>query len=217
MIFNDNRYIQKSIFLSKSETKIVMTKSSKATSVTSKDTDDKEAGNKRLSFLTKTERELLLDIPSSFLEDVFNYMELELEFPNLKHIYQVINGKRESLNPINEKLVYFQLHQRYILTNKGTKQMFPIIYDKTFGVCITKECYKSPLVPFGRSHKSGENLLVYCSFCNCFYQNKKMFFDGSAFGPNFAHLFDLTFNEEPKLIKKKSKYIPKIFGFKVER
>lgn len=218
VIKRKNILIQKSVFLTKKELELLMATSSKGQSTITKDTDE-EAGSPRLPFLTKHERQYLIEIPDRFLEDTFNYMKLEEDFKNIKDIYQVINGKRKSQDKVNEKLVYFQLHQRFILSNKGTEKTFTLIYGKVFGACKTKECNNSPLSPYGKSHKSGSNLFVYCSNCNSFYKNKSIEMDGSAYGPDFAHLFNFTFGDTADLSKKisvnKSKYVPRMFGFKV--
>ncbi|KAF7697651.1 Casein kinase II subunit beta' [Cucumispora dikerogammari] len=210
--------------------------SKKVTNTQNTARSDKE--NKDHVFLSSKEADFLLNIPSCFLADQFNYMKLDTQFPRLKAIYEVINKNRESEDPAAEKMVYFQLHQRYIMTNKGTQKMFPLIYDKLFGSCITVECKKSPLIPFGRKRQSGTDVLVYCPNCNCFYKNKKVEFDGSAYGPDFAHLFNLSFNpnlvnltlgkksdinnnnidyiaNNNKTLIKKSSYVPKMFGFRI--
>ncbi|KAM3589115.1 casein kinase 2 regulatory subunit [Umbelopsis sp. WA50703] len=114
--------------------------------------------------------------------------------------------------------LYGLIHQRYILTKVGLRQMAEKYNSGHFGHCPRVYCYRCPVLPCGRSENPGtEAVRFFCPCCLDVYApqtTRHSTIDGAHFGSTFPHLLLFTY---PDLIPegRTQIYKPKIFGFRV--
>ena len=104
---------------------------------------------------------------------------------------------------------------------------------KEFGTCPLIQCNGQPVLPVGlRDEMGADTVKIYCPRCQSVYHPPPIrsrsshhgpgtaagsgAVDGAAFGTTFPHLFLMTFNNlVPDPLDSKSKYVPRVFGFRV--
>ncbi|KRH94258.1 Casein kinase II, beta subunit [Pseudoloma neurophilia] len=191
--------------------------SSSSDSFTNSDSDEKSEDSWIGLFLKKPENIGLLHIQETFLADKFNLVGLLKYVPNLNRCFDTIKGISSSKFEREETLLYYLLHQRYVLTMTGMAKMCERIMKSFYGECRRMGCEDYPLIPFGLSNNPRiSSVKLYCNNCNNVFdpENSLSSLDGCAFGNTFPHLLTLTYKD--KFTKKKyGNYVPRIFGFKI--
>ncbi|KAI8580372.1 hypothetical protein K450DRAFT_238192 [Umbelopsis ramanniana AG] len=115
-------------------------------------------------------------------------------------------------------MLYGLIHQRYILSRNGLRQMAEKYNSGHFGYCPRVYCYRCPVLPCGRSDQPGtEAVRFFCPCCLDVYSpqtTRHSTIDGAHFGSTFPHLLLFTY---PDLAPdgRTQIYKPKIFGFRV--
>ncbi|GAB5587507.1 casein kinase 2 regulatory subunit [Umbelopsis nana] len=115
-------------------------------------------------------------------------------------------------------MLYGLIHQRYILSRNGLRQMAEKYNSGHFGYCPRVYCYRCPVLPCGRSDQPGiEAVRFFCPCCLDVYSpqtTRHSTIDGAHFGSTFPHLLLFTY---PDLVPdgRTQIYKPKIFGFRV--
>lgn len=117
------------------------------------------------------------------------------------------------------KIIYGLIHERYIQTSKGMRQMLKKYQKGLFGTCPRVFCERQQLLPYGQSQVPKKSLVCfYCPRCQDVYDSYKTRhanIDGSFFGPNFAHMFVVNY---PMLfIKMKQEFVGTLCGFKIHK
>lgn len=145
-----------------------------------------------------------LAIPSDdFLRNDFNFNGLDKKVNYFKTCLKILRNEEEpsllydcELDDEVQKL-FFLIHQRYVQTSEGMKKIFEKYQEGLFGQCPRSSCHGQKVIPYGSSAEYGVNvMMVYCPCCRDAYYSYDWIasqFDGSAFGPSFAHLFEMEF------------------------
>ena len=177
------------------------------------DSDESWIGN----FLRKSENIGLLPIQESFLQDKFNMVGLNKHIPNLNRCFDTIRNLSSSKFEREEAMLYYLLHQRYVLSIHGMSKMLERVLKNFYGECRRMGCEDYPLIPIGLSNSPRiSSVKLYCNNCNNVFDpdNSLSQLDGCAFGNTFPHLLVLTYKD--RFHKKKyGNYVPRIFGFKI--
>lgn len=141
--------------------------------------------------------------------------------------------------------LYGLIHARYVVTAHGLDAMYNKYASKDFGTCPLVQCNGQPVLPVGLKDEIGvDTVKIFCPKCQCVYQPPPIrsrssshhhhgngggahhagngggsgAVDGAAFGTTFPHLFLMTFNNlVPDPLPKDSKYVPRVFGFRVHK
>lgn len=191
--------------------------SSSSTGYINSDTDEGSDDTWISNFLKRPENVGLLTIQDSFLQDKFNMVGLLKHIPNLNRCFDTIKNDSSSKYEREETLLYYLLHQRYVLSMTGMTKMVERISKNFYGECRRMGCEDYPLIPFGLSNNPRiSSVKLYCHNCNNVFdpENTLSSLDGCAFGNTFPHLLTLTYRD--KFCKKKyGIYVPRIFGFKI--
>ncbi|KAI9319174.1 casein kinase II, regulatory subunit, partial [Dichotomocladium elegans] len=181
-------------------------------------------------FCSRPGHEYYCRVPESYIEDGFNLVGLSEQVPlyreALEMILDVERDEEEMSSKIpdvsllvpNAEMLYGLIHQRYITTAVGLRDMLNKYRTGQFGVCPRVYCDKFKLLPCGQSdiHLQGSSVRLYCPNCKDLYQcaNRYININGAHFGTTFPHLFVEAFKNEvtprPPQI-----YTAKIFGFRV--
>ena len=112
--------------------------------------------------------------------------------------------------------LYGLIHARFILTPRGLAMMKEKYMLSAFSYCPRVLCERHNVLPIGVSEElSTSRVKVYCPRCQDVYipRQKQLDIDGAYFGTSFPHIFLKQF---PELLPKgPSKFVPKIYGFKI--
>ena len=141
----------------------------------------------------------MVNIDKEYLNNDSNFDDIKDQIPNFQVALSVLRNEDigdvifdENMDKITQML-YFLIHQKYIQTEKGMKQIFDLYEDGYFGECPRIACKGQKTLPFGISTKFGESpCMLYCPRCKDIYYSKNprmYYFDGCAFGPYFALRF----------------------------
>ena len=125
------------------------------------------------------------------LSDSFNLFGLSEEVVEYEKTIRVLRGEKDSSNMEKESVLYFMIHQRYILTKQGLEAMGKIVTKGVFGGCVRVSCRGYPLLPIGSSIQPGiTNAKLFCNCCKDVYESfgDLAKIDGCAFGPTFPNL-----------------------------
>ncbi|KAG1457999.1 hypothetical protein G6F56_006492 [Rhizopus delemar] len=178
-------------------------------------------------FCSLAGHEFYIEVPEEFIEDDFNLTGLSVTVPYYQEAMDTIldietEEQKVWVDPnVIERyaiLLYGLIHQRYLLTRHGLKQMAQRYSNEHFGVCPRVYCYKCPVIPCGRYDEiSKESVRLYCPSCLDLYSPPSSILqaiDGAHFGTTFPHLLFETY---PNLLPKIKPYVyqPRIFGFRV--
>ena len=141
----------------------------------------------------------LVPISTTYINDNFNLWGLNSEIKNYSPALKMIKGvdlqltdeERESIK--EEAIKLFNLiHQRYLLTFAGVKQLQVKYLAETYGKCPRVSCHHAKLLPIGLSpHYGEEHVKLYCPCCKEVYDTLPEYekYDGAAFGPYCPSFF----------------------------
>jgi len=184
-----------------------------------------------------------IEVPLSFVEDPMTYNSIYNKFdsPYTEEAMKLISSttfndynNNNNNNNNNNKLpdetikkidkvaqnLYNLLHVRYIETIEGLKTMKQRYESGIYGQCPRIYCRGHNLLPIGLHDRPGRSSVkCYCPKCQELYQpnsfrHRRM--DGVAFGTSLPHLLLQRFPELYSEISK-DKYIPKIYGFRIDK
>jgi len=174
--------------------------------------------------------EFFCEVEESFIQDMFNLTGLKPQVPNYEAALDMIldaepvtqypEDQQEAIERDAENL-YGLIHARYILTTHGLEKMYEKYRKSEFGFCPRIYCQGQPVVPVGLSDTTNqESVKLYCPRCDEVYaprSSRHDSVDGAFFGTTFAHLFFLTFPELKVRVPPKESYVPRVFGFRVNK
>lgn len=173
---------------------------------------------------------MFCEVDRSFLEDPFNFADLETLVPCFSEAMDIILDVHdtESLDAMEEEqrdivesaaeMLYGLVHQRFILSTRGLKRMFDKYKACQFGRCHRVYCQGQPVLPVGQSDMPSQTTVnVYCPRCKDIYFPQSVIdgnVDGAFFGTTFPGLFLLRY---PSLLPEKcvEQYVPRIYGFRI--
>lgn len=115
-------------------------------------------------------------------------------------------------------MLYGFVHARYIMTNRGLRDMLEKYRLGDFGYCPRVYCETQSMLPIGLSDAPGEALVkVYCPKCKNVYTPKASRHhrtDGSYFGTGFPHMaFMVHPQQRPETPSEQ--FFPRLYGFKI--
>lgn len=170
-----------------------------------------------LWFIQHRENKGLIEVDSSFIEDQFNLYSLNELVKDFDRSWHVIKGEKQSRSPHNEAILYYMIHQRYLLTKQGMEKMAHRVSSRYYGTCGRVLCKSFPYVPVGLSDSPGaDTVKLFCYRCGEVYipSNHLRDMDGCAFGTTFPHLLSVM---RPDLFTKEKRegYVPRVFGFRI--
>lgn len=139
----------------------------------------------------------LVQVPNGWLKDNFNLKGLLDIYP--VQALDIISGSlptsKVSGNSKEAELqkeasnLYAQIHQRYLLTFYGAKDIQVKFLEVLFGTCPRVSCHHQRLLPLGLSPSNGDQkVMCYCCSCKEIYETD-CDLDGSYFGPYFPIFF----------------------------
>lgn len=172
-------------------------------------------------FLARKENRFLLHIPDSYIGDDFNLNELSSTVPNFPQALSLILEEEEDSSSDDDedsddqendcdsdhfaeeihrsaKLLYYLIHQRFLLTRAGMEEMAGRYAAGEFGICPRTCCEGTKTLPTGISDLPGKHAFkLFCPRCADVYypeDPKFQFVDGCAWGTSFAQVFFTTFS-----------------------
>ncbi|EHY66107.1 casein kinase II subunit beta [Nematocida ausubeli] len=162
--------------------------------------------------------QMILRVDQFFIDDPFNLFGLSDLIKGYDKTIRAFRGEDIYVSPDARVILYYMIHQRYIITKKGLEGMHGIVSSGVYGKCARVFCNGFPFLPIGLSEKPNKSTTkLFCYQCKQIYEARGELgeVDGCAFGPTFPHLFILMYrNLFPEVIEEAS-YVPKIFGFQV--
>lgn len=182
-------------------------------------------------FINQPQGRLFSKISDAYVQDNFNFYSLRKSVPNYKQALEMVRGpylsandpKRPSDWPSNLEAaaikLYGLLHQRYLVTAGGLKDMKKKYDRGEFEKCPRVNCRGFQCLPYGEFDEPGKSTLkMFCPCCGELYVPSDKSgvlreIDGAYFGSSWVHLF-LQSNPEIKA----ANMIPtdvRLFGFKV--
>eukprot|EP00823_Brevimastigomonas_motovehiculus_P005400 TRINITY_DN396_c0_g4_i1.p1 TRINITY_DN396_c0_g4~~TRINITY_DN396_c0_g4_i1.p1 ORF type:complete len:257 (-),score=59.18 TRINITY_DN396_c0_g4_i1:628-1398(-) len=173
--------------------------------------------------------EFFCEVEEAYIQDSFNLTGLVSQVPYYEQALEMIldmepsepmSEEQQELVENDAECLYGLIQARYILTNRGLHAMLEKYRQCHFGRCPRVLCCGQPMLPVGISDiRNQESVKLYCPKCEDIYNSRSSrheHIDGAYFGTTFPHLFFLTF-PELKVAKSVEKYIPRIFGFRVNK
>lgn len=181
------------------------------------------------------------EVERSYIEDGFNLYGLRASVSNfsdcLDLILDLVNPDDSDDSHLSHSActLYGLIHARYVVTTHGLDAMYNKYIAKEFGICPLIQCNGQPVLPVGVTDEMGVDAVkIFCPKCLCVYHPAPMksrgsdkftlnnigsgIVDGAAFGTTFPHLFLMTFgNLTPDKLPEETKYIPRVFGFRVHK
>lgn len=183
--------------------------------------------------------EFFCEVDEDYIQDEFNLCGLSSQVPYYEQAIDMIldleNDMGNFLSKFNfledkfsieeqeiveqsSEVLYGLIHARFILTNRGQQLMELKYKTGKFGRCPRVNCKGYNVLPVGTSDIPKEDTVkLYCPSCKELYQPKSKYkeIDGAYFGTTFPHLFLIIFQDYLPVKSKNSKYVPRVFGFKV--
>eukprot|EP00563_Minutocellus_polymorphus_P017012 CAMPEP_0181057822 /NCGR_PEP_ID=MMETSP1070-20121207/20463_1 /TAXON_ID=265543 /ORGANISM="Minutocellus polymorphus, Strain NH13" /LENGTH=412 /DNA_ID=CAMNT_0023137277 /DNA_START=473 /DNA_END=1711 /DNA_ORIENTATION=- len=183
--------------------------------------------------------EMFCEVERSYIEDGFNLYGLRACVSNFSDCLDLIldrigpDDSDDSHLTQSACTLYGLIHARYIITAHGLDAMYNKYAAKEFGTCPLIQCNGQPVLPVGlRDEMGADTVKIFCPRCKSVYHPPPIrsrsshhgpgaasgtgAVDGAAFGTTFPHLFLMTFNNlVPDPLDSKSKYVPRVFGFRV--
>lgn len=168
-------------------------------------------------FVGQGENKGLIEVDMSFIEDQFNLYSLGEMVKDFERSWEVIKDEKPSKSPSNEAVLYYLIHQRFILTKAGLEKMADKVAARVYGACSRVACKGFPYVPVGTSDFPGEDTVkMFCYQCSELYvpSGSMRDMDGCVFGRTFAHLLTIV---RPDLFARRpaETYVPRVFGFQI--
>lgn len=173
--------------------------------------------------------EFFCEVDEDYIQDDFNLSGLNQQVPYYDYALDLIldieSPHEEMLTEEQHELVesaaemlYGLIHQRFILTSRGLAAMYDKLKNVDFGRCPRVLCGGAPCLPVGQADVPRiSTVKIFCPKCeDIYYPRSKLQgnIDGAYFGTTFPHLFFMTYSHL-RSNKQASKYVPKIFGFKI--
>jgi casein kinase II subunit beta len=175
--------------------------------------------------------EFFCEVDEDYIQDDFNLTGLHLLVPYydyaLDMVLDVEMPMEEKLTEAQQEIVesaaemlYGMIHARYILTNRGMHAMYEKYRSASFGRCPHVFCQGQPVLPVGLSDlPRNYTVNVFCPRCHGLFfpkSTRQANIDGAYFGTTFPHLYLMT---HPDMIPSKptQQYIPRVYGFKVNK
>ena len=209
------------------------------------DSDDEDSNNdKRFPVEEETNwihwfcklrgNEFFVEVDDDFIKNEENLVGINYK-NSLKILLSQKSPKDTSLTPdLIEELqeireIYGYIHKRFINTPLGLGLVREKFINGAYGYCPRMLCNKQVLLPVGLSEDIRYSQVeVFCPMCQEVYKpirdmygygEKKPFKfdlpDGIFFGTSFPQNFLMTFPDLDPRINQPTKYIPKLFGFKI--
>lgn len=177
--------------------------------------------------------EYYIEVPLSFVEDPMTYNSVFSKFnsPYTEEAMKLISNTTndysfrlpdETIKKIEKvaRNLYNILHARYIESVDGLKAIKQRYESGTYGQCPRIYCRGHNLLPVGLHDRPGRSSVkCFCSKCQELYQPNSLRhrrIDGVAFGTSLPHLLLQRFPDLNSDISNE-KYIPKIYGFKIDK
>lgn len=168
-------------------------------------------------------------MPLDYIRDDFNLTGLQNIVPHFLQALDVIQDyepSTDSESSCDERslqssavLLYYLIHQRFILSKQGLPMMAEKYKHGDFGVCPRYFCAGSRVLPIGLSDLPGkQSVCLFCPNCVDVYHPADPIYrkiDGVGFGRTFCHLLLKVMPEifiQPSM---RTIYEPRIFGFKI--
>ncbi|KAI5172525.1 casein kinase II subunit beta [Nematocida sp. LUAm3] len=170
-------------------------------------------------FLRRFSLPLLCRVEQPYIDDSFNMYGLSEIIEDFDRSMEALRGGAPGKFSENEKLLFYLIHQRYIITKQGLEKMYGLINQDIYGRCQRVQCRKFPLLPVGLSDfPKIYNTKLFCFCCKEIYEapGELSRIDGCAFGRTFPHLFSMIYKDSFQVKGSTRKYTPRIFGFQVE-
>ena len=209
------------------------------------DSDDEDSNNdKRFPVEEETNwihwfcklrgNEFFVEVDEDFIKNEENLVGINYK-NSLKILLSQKSPKDTSLTPdLIEELqeireIYGYIHKRFINTPLGLGLVREKFINGAYGYCPRMLCNKQVVLPVGLSEDIRYSQVeVFCPMCQEVYKpirdmygygDKKPFKfdlpDGIFFGTSFPQNFLMTFPDLDPRINQPTKYIPKLFGFKI--
>lgn len=182
-------------------------------------------------FINQPQGHYFSKISDAYLQDNFNFYSLRKYVPNYKQALDMIRGQYYSPNDPNRSAdwpsnleaaaikLYGLLHQRYLLTSSGLKDMYKKYEKNEFEKCPRVNCKGHQCLPYGEFDEPGkESLRMFCPCCGELYlpSDKSGILrdiDGAYFGSSWVLLFLQSYSEIKEV---KIPIDTRLFGFKIE-
>ena len=178
--------------------------------------------------------EFFVEVDDNFIKNEENLVGINYK-NSLKILLSEKSPKDTSLTPdLIEELqeireIYGYIHKRFINTPLGLGLVREKFINGAYGYCPRMLCNKQVVLPVGLSEDIRYSQVeVFCPMCQEVYKpirdmygygDKKPFKfdlpDGIFFGTSFPQNFLMTFPDLDPRINQPTKYIPKLFGFKI--
>lgn len=171
-------------------------------------------------FRSEKGHEWYCDIPLEYLKDKFNLSGIAEQVTNYSKCLDILTGENDYDDIVEEEIenLYFLIHSRYILSDKGLRDMKAKYLEGVFGLCPRSQCENQRLLPIGLSPKLNmSRTYSYCPRCqDIYFPNNEVVLkeDGAAFGPSFAALF-VAANPDIRNILSYEPTKLALFGFKI--
>ncbi len=168
-------------------------------------------------FVSAKENRCLARLQDSFLQDKFNYYGIKEKLSSFDESYLAIVDKAGSTDAEAEAMLYYLIHQRYIMTKPGLEDIMGKVLNRDFGTCYRIGCRDVPFIPIGVSNELKKSKTkLYCYNCGNLYEPRSSIkrLDGAAWGTSFAHLLIMMYPYHFEKIKTEP-YVPRIFGFQI--
>lgn len=181
-------------------------------------------------FCTRKGNEFYTEVEREFVEDHFNLYGLKNQVPYYNHALDlildiermdmVLSEEQQEKVEMSAEVLYGLIHARYVLTSAGLAAVNEKYQSVEYGRCPHVLCEGQAVLPVGQSDVPRVSTVkVYCPKCqNIFYPRSSSNgrIDGAYFTTTLPHLLIMTFPEIAS-IGLTTKYVPRIFGYKVHR
>lgn len=158
------------------------------------------------SWISEPKNYFLVRVPQSFILDEFNLFGLSRYVFHCEEALSALLDEEDEdsesdlqLIDLEAQKLYGYIHQRFLTTSAGLREVKYKYKKKQFGVCPRLSCCDQPLLPCGLSESFGKGTVhVFCPRCENVYfvlNREKGVIDGANFGPAFPHLFLMTYPE----------------------
>ncbi|EAY01413.1 Casein kinase II regulatory subunit family protein [Trichomonas vaginalis G3] len=183
------------------------------------------------NYLSSFKSKWLLRVPDEYILEDFNLYGLSEKIPQYVEALEIIRDLKQvppeelyfedpskpTLDALIQNL-YFLIHQRYVQSEEGLKQVFQNYMQGVYGVCPRTECRGQYVVPCGISDQLGiSECCIYCPRCKDIfhsYNTEISNIDGASFGTSFGPFFFRTYPHlEP--LESARMLEQRVYGFRV--
>ena len=150
-------------------------------------------------WLDKSPTSWLVDIDDYFRQSTVSYYGLNTIVPHCTRATAVIKGRSVDLSSLSKdqieklasscRLLYGLLHQRYVTSEDGIRQLHAKVQRGVYGKCPRTACKGQHVIPMGLSIELGvDTVKLWCPKCHDIY-NCDSKLDGAFFGPDLPVMF----------------------------